>query len=169
MSAAGSRLESMARSQQSRVLARHDVPAPLRSDVKTLGELLGIVLAEYGGSALLDDVERLRELSIAARADDGADGDHAAEQVEQLIGSWSLERAEDVARAFTCYFHLANVAEEYHRVRTLRGYDREGKPIRDSISTALGASGGEEPSVGESGANAPDDADDAARRLAGLD
>ena len=38
-----------------------------------------------------------------------------------MVAEWAIDRAELIARAFTCYFHLANLAEEHHRVRTLRG------------------------------------------------
>ena len=130
-------LANMSTAAPSRVLARFEVPAPLRADVKMLGELLGQVLEEYGGPGLLADVERLRELTIAAHGEDTVAAERAAAESEQLVSSWSLERAEDVARAFTCYFHLANVAEEYHRVRTLREYDREGSVVRDSVAEAM--------------------------------
>ncbi|MDM7831585.1 phosphoenolpyruvate carboxylase [Cellulomonas edaphi] len=103
-----------------RVRASHDLPEPLRNDVRVLGEFLGRVLAEAGGEDLLADVERLRELAIHAHTDPTSD---ALSQAEALVASFSLERAEQVARAFTCYFHLANTAEEYHRIRVLR--DRE--------------------------------------------
>nr|WP_238351619.1 phosphoenolpyruvate carboxylase [Kribbella shirazensis] len=73
-------------------------------------------MVEYAGQPLLDDVEKLRELTIA--------GDGAA--AEQLVASWPHERAEDVARAFTCYFHLTNLSEELHRARVLRERDRAG-------------------------------------------
>ncbi|MBD8077516.1 phosphoenolpyruvate carboxylase [Cellulosimicrobium arenosum] len=100
-----------------RGLARHDVPAPLRDDVRLLGSLLGTVLEETGGQELLGDVERLRELVIRAYDDPAGDAlGEAAVHVESL----TMGRAEQVARAFTCYFHLANLAEEYHRVRVLR-------------------------------------------------
>ena len=105
-----------------RGLARHDVPAPLRDDVRLLGGLLGTVLRETGGQDLLDDVERLRELSI--RAYDDPSGAVLAE-AETLVEGLSMARAEQVARAFTCYFHLANLAEEYHRVRVLREREAE--------------------------------------------
>lgn len=105
-----------------RGLARHDVPAPLRDDVRLLGGLLGTVLRETGGQGLLDDVERLRELAIAAYDDTtGA----ALGEAEALVEGLTIERAEQVARAFTCYFHLANLAEEYHRVRVLREREAE--------------------------------------------
>ncbi|MBE1877957.1 phosphoenolpyruvate carboxylase [Myceligenerans pegani] len=97
--------------------ARHEIPDPLRDDVRLLGGLLGDILREAGGQELLDDVERLRELTIEAYGN-GHDGALAA--AAELVDGFTLERAEQVARAFTCYFHLANLAEEFHRVRVLR-------------------------------------------------
>nr|WP_243738353.1 phosphoenolpyruvate carboxylase [Cellulomonas shaoxiangyii] len=105
-----------------RGLASHEVPEPLRNDVRLLGELLGRVLREAGGDDLLADVERLRELTIRSHGE--PDGD-ALEEAERLVAGFSPERAEHVARAFTCYFHLANLAEEYHRVRVL--HERESR------------------------------------------
>jgi len=99
---------------RTRTRARFEVPEELRADVRLLGELLGRVLVEYAGQPLLDDVEKLRELTIAG------DGEAA----ERLVASWPHERAEDVARAFTCYFHLTNLSEELHRARVLRERDR---------------------------------------------
>jgi len=95
--------------------ARLEMPELLRRDVRLLGELLGQILREYGGEALLADVEQLRHAVIAARTGAGPSSD-----VVDLVRSWSLDRAEEVARAFTVYFHLANLAEEHHRVRVLR-------------------------------------------------
>lgn len=97
--------------------ASHEVPVPLRNDVRVLGEFLGRVLRESGGDDLLADVERLRELSILAHDEPDSD---ALAQADALVAGFTLERAEQVARAFTCYFHLANIAEEYHRIRVLR-------------------------------------------------
>ena len=80
------------------------------------------------GSRCSDDVERLRELTIA--------GDGAA--AEELVASWPDERAEDVARAFTCYFHLTNLSEELHRARVLRQRDREGDaPTTSELAQAV--------------------------------
>ncbi|HEY0187039.1 MAG TPA: phosphoenolpyruvate carboxylase [Cellulomonas sp.] len=100
-----------------RGLARHEVPDPLRNDVRLLGELLGRVIREQGGDDLFDDVERVRALTI--RAHDEHDL-AALTQAEEVVASFTIDRAQQVARAFTCYFHLANLAEEYHRVRVLR-------------------------------------------------
>jgi phosphoenolpyruvate carboxylase len=124
------------------------MPEPLRRDVRLLGSLLGQVLVEYGGQELLDDVEALRRAVIAARRDEKADitsdttSESASDAPEasdatQIVGDWPLERAELVARAFTVYFHLINLAEEHQRIRTLRERDTGGDPQRESVRAAL--------------------------------
>jgi phosphoenolpyruvate carboxylase len=50
-------------------------------------------------------------------------GDPAGDEITKLVSSWSLAAAEQVARAFTVYFHLANLAEEHQRIRILRERD----------------------------------------------
>jgi phosphoenolpyruvate carboxylase len=123
-----------------RGLARHEVPDPLRNDVRMLGEFLGRVIRESGGDDLFDDVERVRALTI--RAHDEQDLS-ALTEAEELVASFSIERAQDVARAFTCYFHLANLAEEHHRVRVLRAREAElpaGELMQDdSLPAAIDA------------------------------
>ena len=96
-----------------------------------LGTQLGIVIKDYGGAGLLEDVERLRRSVIRAR-----DADQHEQKTEQVVASWSLERAEQVAHAFTCYFHLVNLAEEHHRARVLR--ERDGpKPMPESLAATV--------------------------------
>ncbi|HET7406836.1 MAG TPA: phosphoenolpyruvate carboxylase [Mycobacteriales bacterium] len=94
--------------------AAGEIPAELRRDVRLLGDALGQVLTESGGADLLADVERLRQAVIAARA--GGDPDEPV----RVASAYDDERAEDVARAFTAYFQLVNLAEERQRVRALR-------------------------------------------------
>ena len=115
-----------------REVARQEIPAPLRRDVRLLGELLGRVIAESGGADLLRDVEKLRALVISARDDDRRERD-----AERLVASWSLERAELVTRAFASYFHLANLAEEHHRARVIRERDRGSEPVPESIDATV--------------------------------
>src|ERR1700694_2345171 len=116
----------------SREVARVEMPAALRREVRLLGDLLGEVLAEYGGSALLADVEELRRTVIAAR---DSDGGHRGAAL--LVASWPIDREEQVARAFTCYFQLVNLAEDRHRARALRERDRGTEPLSESLSDAL--------------------------------
>ncbi|GAA3711476.1 phosphoenolpyruvate carboxylase [Zhihengliuella alba] len=121
-----------------RAVASHEIPDAMRHDVGLLVGLLGQVLAEYGADGLLDDVERLRGLTIEALEDpDGT----ALAAAEELVESFSAERAKEVARAFTCYFLLANLAEEQHRIRSLRERDgsvplAEQQPS-DSVAAAF--------------------------------
>jgi phosphoenolpyruvate carboxylase len=119
----------LARRAAAREVARREIPVELRRDVRLLGALLGQVISEQGGASLLGDVERLRRLVIKARESESAE-----RAAERLVTSWSVERAEQVARAFTCYFHLANLAEEHHRARVLRERDRGPEPMRESLA-----------------------------------
>ncbi|GAA1542308.1 phosphoenolpyruvate carboxylase [Actinomadura kijaniata] len=121
-------------SETTRDTLRQELPEPLRRDVRLLGAMLGDSLVEYGGRELLDDVERLRHAVIAARR-----GETGSAEVAALVDSWSLERAEQVARAFTVYFHLTNLAEEHHRIRTLRERDTGDGTVSSSIEAAVAA------------------------------
>jgi phosphoenolpyruvate carboxylase len=105
--------------------------APLRRDVRLLGDLLGRVLVEQEGESLLEDVERVRALARDARR--GAPHDELRAAVEAL----PLSRQASVLRAFAVYFQLANVAEQQHRVRRRREYAHEERVPRESLAEAL--------------------------------
>lgn len=121
------------------------MPDELRADVRLLGEVLGTVLTEYGGQSLLDDVVTLRRLVIAAHSNDpGVDrrsinGDDAADRAEALVASWPLQRAEEVARAFAVFFHLTNLAEEYHRIRMKNRLGSSAAGATDGVGAAVAA------------------------------
>ncbi|ODT24031.1 phosphoenolpyruvate carboxylase [Microbacterium sp. SCN 69-37] len=114
--------------------AENELPERLRADVRMLGALLGRVLRESGSPGLYDDVERLRLATIAAYSDESAE---AFERAAQIAESFSVERADEVARAFTVYFHLVNLAEEHQRVRVLR--ERDGRPEREDAADSVAA------------------------------
>jgi len=86
-------------------IARDD--QALRSDVRKLGELLGETLVRQEGPALLDLVESVRK---AVREGGG----------EEILSALSVEDSVQLVRAFSTYFHLANVAEQVHRARILQ-------------------------------------------------
>ena len=129
MTAVGPRADRERRSSE-------EMPAALRRDVRLLGRLLGKVLEEAGGPGLLEDVERLRRATIALRAADGHRR-QARAQVVELVAGFDLDRAELVAQAFTVYFQLVNLAEEQHRVRTLRERRQHGGQVRESFGAAV--------------------------------
>ena len=117
-----------------------ELPETMRRDVRLLGDILGEVITESDGPDLLADVERLRRAVIEARrVPDLASPEAAAagDAIAALVASWSRQRAEQVARAFTVYFHLANLAEEQQRVRTLRERDSGDSPPRESLADAV--------------------------------
>lgn len=105
------------------------LPDQLRADVRVLSTLLGRVLRESGSPGLFEDVEALRQATILAYRDDSPE---AFARATEIAESFSVERADEVARAFTVYFHLVNLAEERQRVRLVR----EGRPeIEGEIDT----------------------------------
>ena len=118
---------------------RQQLPERMRRDVRLLGDVLGEVLRESGGQDLLDDVERLRQAVIAERRAPAGPGpaDPGGDEIAALVAGWPLDRAELVARAFTVYFHLTNLAEELHRVRALRERDAGTEPVRESLAATV--------------------------------
>jgi len=112
-----------------------ELPEAMRRDVRLLGEILGEIISE-DDPTLLEDVERLRHAVIAARRAQ-ADGSRGDDDIVALVGSWSHTRAEQVARAFTIYFHLVNLAEEQQRVRTLLERGSGDVPARESLADAV--------------------------------
>ncbi len=84
----------------------------LRRDIRLLGRLLGETLVRHEGQELLDLVERVRSLSKAIR--DSSSLSTAADLDDELSGL-DLGTAKLLVRAFSAYFHLANIAEQVHR------------------------------------------------------
>ena len=122
--------------RSARATARQEMPRTLREEVRLAGDALGRVIAEHGGADLLADVETLRRTVINARAEDGTRGG-LADAADKLVSSWSLDRAEQVARAFTCYFHLVNLTEERYRARALREADYGASGPAEALAAAL--------------------------------
>ena len=108
-----------------------DAEAPLRRDVRLLGQILGQVLVEQEGEGLLADEERVRLLSREARRS----GDPRLRgQLSETVGALDVERQASVLRAFGLYFQLANIAEQHHRIRRRRQYSQEQRAGRESLA-----------------------------------
>ena len=88
--------------------------ALLRSDVRRLADLLGQSLVRQEGQDLFDLVEAVRKA-----------GRDSAEDV--ILAKISDDQAVDLVRAFSTFFHLANVAEQVHRSRIIAEARRDGK------------------------------------------
>jgi phosphoenolpyruvate carboxylase len=103
----------------------------IETDVHELGTMLGDVLAEQVSPAALDTVERVRTGSIENRRGDGS-----AEAVRAELDGLNPSTREAVARAFTTYFELINLAEERERVRAIRE-GSEADRLADSVAAAV--------------------------------
>jgi phosphoenolpyruvate carboxylase len=104
----------------------------LRRDVRFLGDMLGGVIKELEGPQALDSIEEIRGLARARR-----NGDHAAEAaLDQKIAELDERQATVVARAFSVFFDLVNIAEDRQRVRVLRDRERsrDPKPLVESLA-----------------------------------
>jgi phosphoenolpyruvate carboxylase len=112
-------------------LAPDDQHDALRRDVRLLGFLLGRVLVEQEGDEFLAAEERLRLASRDARGN----GDTAA--VRRVVDALSPADQARMQRAFGLYFQLANIAEQYHRVRRRRAYAAEERIARESLDEAF--------------------------------
>jgi phosphoenolpyruvate carboxylase len=92
-------------------------PEPLRRDVRLLTTLLGDAIRAHDGEDLYGTVERLRRAVIALHE---RPGPSRAAAVRRLVAAVEPGDALRVARAFTAFFQLVNVAEDRQRVRELR-------------------------------------------------
>jgi phosphoenolpyruvate carboxylase len=118
---------------------------PLRRDVRSLGMLLGKVLAEQAGDSLLGAVEELRRLLIQQREElsTGAkapDSDNALmAEAREIVARLEVEDAYRVTKAFAIYFELTNLAETNHRKRRRRAgkLHAEQSPLAGSFRGTL--------------------------------
>ena len=98
----------------------------LRKDIRRLSTMLGETLAEQAGPDLLELVEDVRH-----RAREVTDGEVEPEAVAALLHGIDAGTAVVLARAFSQYFQLANVAEQLHRSRELRALrPADARPLR---------------------------------------
>lgn len=93
----------------------------LRQDVRLLGALLGDVISQQAGKSVFEMVEHVRTLSKEARSGNERD----SEELSRYLADLSVENAHLVARSFCHFLNLANIAEQHHRVRRRRFYQRD--------------------------------------------
>lgn len=120
-----------------KIVDKRESSNPLRRDVRFLGNILGEVLVQQGGQELLDKVENIREMTKQLRSDFLPE---KLEQFKKVVDGLSSEQRTQVIRAFALYFQLVNIAEQNHRIRRKREYDRQESFDQiqpDSIESAV--------------------------------
>ncbi len=113
-----------------------DPHKPLRDDVRLLGELLGEALRAREGERRFDLVERVRALAKSARAGDREN----FERLASVLGAMPVDDVLAIARAFSQFLNLANIAEQHHRIRRRRAYQQtaDRPPQRGSCDETFG-------------------------------
>ena len=109
-------------------MTRADEREPLRRDVDYLATTLGNVLRDFEGEATFALVERVRQLTKAARGRTTGERPPDVHEITDLLAGLDLATAERLLRAFTVYFQLINLAEEIHRVRVNRRREAGATP-----------------------------------------
>ncbi|MFC4357405.1 phosphoenolpyruvate carboxylase [Halobium salinum] len=110
----------------------------VRQDVRELGALLGDVLEEQTSTADFETVEELRTAAIAYREGSAPSRD----PLHEVLDGLDPDDETVVARAFTSYFELINLAEERERVRAVRRASQEGT-LADSLDKTVADLAGE--------------------------
>jgi phosphoenolpyruvate carboxylase len=108
----------------------------LSRDIHLLGDTLGRVIRRQAGIEIYELEERIRSLTKTRRIDVDPAIDR---RLATIVDGLSINEAELVARAFTAYFELINLAEEQHRVRVLRAREAAAhpQPMKESIAAAV--------------------------------
>ena len=86
--------------------------ASLRGNVSLLGRMLGDTIAAAQGEHFLQLIEEIRSLSKRAREGSG----EARNALEVLLLNLGSEELVPVARAFSQFLNLANIADQHHNV-----------------------------------------------------
>jgi phosphoenolpyruvate carboxylase len=95
----------------------------LRREVRFLTTRLGAIIQEQCGPETFRAIETLRQLSKQIRQHPDP---RLIAAKERTASKLPLARAEEVAHAFSLFFHLVNLCEERQRVRRLESYEQHG-------------------------------------------
>lgn len=105
------------------VTETEDQNAKLRDDVRMLGGLLGLTLKQQAGNEVFATVEKIRSLAKAIHKGDAA----ASGQLIIILQTLPLAQLVPVTKSFSQFLNLANIAEQYHRIRRTRLYQMDPK------------------------------------------
>ena len=118
----------------------------LRNDIRRLGNQLGAALVRQHGSDLLQRVEQVRSYASRLHRDHSSSGSNGSgngggngsgnggsDLIEHLSDAHVAE-AILLVRAFTVYFHLANTAEQVHRIEHLNATPEKNTRFAETVA-----------------------------------
>ncbi len=88
--------------------------AALIEDIRLLGQVLGDTIREQEGDEIFERIENIRRLSVAFERDADVE---AGRTLDAVLRDLTTEEAILVARAFSYFSHLANIAEDKHQIQ----------------------------------------------------
>ncbi len=89
-----------------------DMYASLKSNVNTLGQVLGDTIRTHLDEPFLDKIEQIRQLAKSSRQGNDA----AREEMLTLLNGLSDNELVPFAKAFNQFLNLANIAEQFHTI-----------------------------------------------------
>ena len=113
----------------------HEKYAALRGNVGLLGQLLGKTIKDHLGEEFLAKIETIRQLAKSSRQGN----EEARQNLLDTLHGLSDDELLPVARAFSQFLNLANVAEQFHTV-SRHNEDHSGPDAIDKLFAKLKAS-----------------------------
>ena len=91
----------------------------VHDNVHMFGDLLGQTMKDQRGEGFLEKVERIRTGAKSARRG----SQEGRKQLEETLAGLSEDELLPVARGFSQFLNLANIADQYHLMRRRRDDD----------------------------------------------
>ena len=120
----------------------HEKYAALRGNVGLLGQLLGKTIKDHLGDEFLAKIETIRQLSKSSRQGN----EEARQTLIDTLHGLSDEELLPVARAFSQFLNLANVAEQFHTI-SRHNEEHQGPDALDHLFAKLKASNATEQEI----------------------
>ena len=91
-----------------------DMEGLLLEDIRLLTSLLAETIRDQEGAGIFETIEKIRRLSFAFEHELDKE---AGRDLDKLLSRLRPEESNQVARAFSYFSHLTNIAEDRHRIR----------------------------------------------------
>jgi len=120
----------------------------LRSDIRTMGSILGKIIQDQNGEEIFAKVETMRALAKnwrelgAGRGTEHVQADEAFQELASFASSMNNSELFWVSRAFTHFLAIANAAESHHRGRIIATEDPTYKDDIHALSHKNDSCGG---------------------------